>query len=59
VLWILWNCGSTVPTAYDYYGKEEKTDGRDEWLNYLSAKPGQAQVLQIGSVRCPNARHAR
>ena len=42
MLWILWNCGSTVPTAYDYYEKEEKTDGRDEWLNHLSTKPGQA-----------------
>ena len=43
MLWIRWNCGSTVPTAYDYYGNEQKTDARDEWLNYLSAKPVQAQ----------------
>jgi len=25
--------------------KEQKTDARDEWLNYLSTKPGQAQPM--------------
>jgi len=29
--------------------KEQKTDARDEWLNYLSTKPGQAHCCASGS----------
>ena len=30
--------------------KEQKTDARDEWLNYLSTKPGQAQITFVAST---------
>jgi len=32
--------------------KEQKTDARDEWLNYLSTKPGQAHSDRRGAVGC-------
>jgi hypothetical protein len=44
VLWILWNCGSTVPTALRLLRNRTKkhgTNGWDECLNYLSRCAGE------------------
>jgi len=39
VLWKPWNCGPTVSTAYDYYGKENKNDGRTSEASGLTTRP--------------------
>ena len=47
VLWKPWNCGPTVSTAYDYYGKENKNDGRtSEASGLITCPPNRVRLSQ-------------
>lgn len=41
------DCGPTVSTAYDYYGKENKNDGRTSEASGLTTRPPNRVRLRL------------